>query len=103
MTITAKGYLRIRRRGIYRDKLAHRAYVERQLGRELRPDEEVHHLCRNRACWPPTDGHLLVLDAALHHAIDAGRKPYERWAKRRASMSAGTFLHELAEISKEST
>lgn len=59
------GYLRIKRRGVLRDKMAHRAYVERQIRRTLRPDEEVHHECRNRSCWPPTDFHLVLTDAAL--------------------------------------
>lgn len=75
LRINKDGYLRIGRRGPYRDKLAHRAYVERQIGRPLRSDEEVHHLCRNRQCWPPTDFHLLLLDAALHEAFEAGAAP----------------------------
>lgn len=75
LQINHDGYLRIVRRGPLRWKMAHRAYVERQLGRELRPDEEVHHLCRNRQCWPPTDFHLVIMDAALHHASDAGKQP----------------------------
>lgn len=70
-----KGYLRIKR-GPLRDKLAHRAYVERQVGRVLRDDEEVHHCCANRACWPPSDFHLVLMDAAIHHAIDAGKYPH---------------------------
>lgn len=72
------GYLRISRRGPLRDKMAHRVYVERQIGRALRTDEEVHHLCRNRACWPPTDFHLLLCDARLHEAFEAGREPHKR-------------------------
>src|SRR5215469_14593723 len=76
LTLTHDGYLRIKRRGLLYDKLAHRAYVERQMGRALRVDEEVHHLCRNRKCWPPTDGHLLVLDARLHEAFEAGQRPH---------------------------
>lgn len=74
MILNHDGYLRIVRRGPLRMKMAHRAYVERQIGRPLRADEEVHHLCRNRACWPPTDFHLLLVDAALHHAMDGGGK-----------------------------
>jgi len=70
MYLNHDGYLRISRRGPLRDKMAHRAYVERQIGRELRGDEEVHHLCRNRQCWPPTDFHLVLMDAALHHQGD---------------------------------
>jgi hypothetical protein len=77
------GYLRIVRRGPLCWKMAHRAYVERQLGRSLRPDEEVHHLCRNRACWPPTDYHLLICPAVMHHAIDGVQRAYRR--KRKGS------------------
>ena len=74
--IRADGYLEIVRRGPLRWKRAHRVYVERQIGRPLRADEEVHHLCRNPQCWPPTDFHLVLLDAAIHHAVDAGyRRP----------------------------
>ena len=60
------GYLRVKRRGPLRDKMAHRLYAERQLGRPLSPGEEVHHDCRNRACWPPTDFHLVIMDRRLH-------------------------------------
>lgn len=80
MIINHDGYLRIKR-GALRDKMAHRAYIERCIGRPLRADEEVHHLCENRQCWPPTDFHLVLMDAPLHHAGDAGRTPYRR--KRR--------------------
>lgn len=82
MITNADGYLRIVRRGPLRWKMAHRAYVERQIGRPLRADEEVHHLCRNRACWPPTDFHLLLMDAVLHHATDAGKQPHRRREQR---------------------
>ena len=75
--INRDGYLRIHR-GRLRNKMAHRAYVERCIGRELRRDEEVHHLCRNRACWPPTDFHLLLLDARLHEAFEAGTEPHRK-------------------------
>jgi hypothetical protein len=66
------GYLRISA-GPHRGEYAHRAYVARQLGRLLTPSEEVHHLCGNRACWPPTDFHLCIMDASLHHAGNPGR------------------------------
>lgn len=77
LTVNQDGYLVIKA-GRMRDKRAHRAYVERQMGRPLRPDEEVHHLCGNRACWPPTDFHLLICDAAIHHAMvrNGGRKKW---------------------------
>ncbi len=84
LMINHDGYLRIHRRGPLRDKMAHRAYMERCLGRELRADEEVHHLCRNRQCWPPTDFHLLLCDAAFHHAMDGGSYPRR---KKKASTS----------------
>jgi hypothetical protein len=71
------GYLRGHRKW-NRYKYAHRMYVERQLGRPLLPTEEVHHLCRNRSCWPPTDFHLLILDHKIHDAIDAGREPHRK-------------------------
>jgi len=52
--------------------------MERLLGRKLRPEEEVHHLCRNRACWPPTDFHLLLCDEAIHHAMEGGYKAHHK-------------------------
>jgi len=101
-TCSRDGYLRVCRRGPNRNKMAHRVYVNRQMretyGRDLRPDEEVHHLCRNRACWPPTDFHLVVMDAALHAGIDGGSEP---WRKHRAKYqknftSAGEFFENRA-------
>lgn len=68
--------------------------MERCIGRELRADEEVHHLCENRACWPPTDFHLVLMDAALHHASDAGRAPH--WKRKKANgTKAMEFLEKL--------
>lgn len=64
------GYLRFHQKKL-RNKYAHRVYMERLLGRPLRLDEEVEHLCKNRQCWPPTDFHLCLMDAALHHGISA--------------------------------
>ena len=78
LTLNSDGYLRIKRRGPNRDKMAHRVYVERQIGRSLKRNEEVHHLCRNRQCWPPTDFHLLLLDEVIHHAMEAGREPHRK-------------------------
>jgi hypothetical protein len=86
----ADGYLRFwtRRASFRRGAYAHRVYADRQmresLGRGLREGEEIHHLCRNRACWPPTDFHLLILDEKLHHAFEAGKKPNEQYRKRKA-------------------
>jgi hypothetical protein len=81
MTVTDSGYYRITA-GPLRRQYAHRAYVNRQmqhsLGRDLRADEQVHHLCRNKKCWPPTDYHLVVLDFAIHTAIDSGRTPQQK-------------------------
>jgi HNH endonuclease len=83
LRVTFEGYLEVTRRGPYRGIKAHRVYMERLLGRPLRKDEEVHHICRNRACWPPSDGHLLLCDAALHHATDAGVNPLKRKKAKR--------------------
>jgi hypothetical protein len=78
------GYLRFTH-GALRHKYAHRAYADRQMlekyGRPLRANEEVHHLCGNRACWPPTDFHLVIMDEAIHHAIDAGKAPH--WKRKK--------------------
>jgi len=86
MNINADGYLRFHRLPL-RDQYAHRVYASRQmmasLGRSLRRDEEVHHLCGNRACWPPTDFHLVIMDAALHHAVDAGIEPWKKHYRSR--------------------
>lgn len=91
MTINADGYLRITStRNGNRHKYAHRAYADRQfmhsLGRHLRDDEECHHLCGNRQCWPPSDFHMVIMSEALHHASEAGRAP---WRKRRARRKKG--------------
>lgn len=79
LTVNKDGYLCVTRAGPYRGRFAHRVYMERLLGRPLREDEEVHHLCRNRACWPPSDGHLLLLSGDFHAAIDGGREPHRKW------------------------
>jgi len=86
LRMNADGYLEIVRRGPLRWKKAHRAYVERQIGRPLESGEEVHHLCRNRSCWPPTDFHLVLIDARLHHAFEAGAEP---WRRRRVKSGKG--------------
>ena len=66
LIVNHDGYLRIKRRGPLRDQMAHRAYAARQLGLEiLPPGLEVDHHCRNRACWPPTDFHLVIVDQVL--------------------------------------
>lgn len=66
MHVNRDGYLRIKVRGVYRDQMAHRAWVARQIGEtRLSNDFEVHHECMNRACWPPTDFHLVLTDQAL--------------------------------------
>lgn len=87
MIVNRDGYLRIKR-GPRRDQLAHRAYVARQIGVEkLTPDKEVHHECHNRCCWPPTDFHLVLVDAILapymyqRHAL----KRYHNRARRRVT------------------
>ena len=72
----AEGYIVIHRRGPNRSRFAHRAFVDWQLAEcgqlPLTAAEEVHHLCRNRSCWPPADGHLLIMPEAMHHFIDGG-------------------------------
>lgn len=84
-TRNSDGYLMVTRRGPNRGRCAHRVYMEHLLGRPLRLDEEVHHLCRNRLCWPPTDGHLLLMSADFHAAIDAGGEPHRKrkWKQNR--------------------
>lgn len=67
------GYYRVKRRGEHRDRMAHRVYMERCIGRPLRSNEEVHHLCKNTACWPPTDFHLVLMDFCIHREIEKGR------------------------------
>lgn len=79
------GYLRITRRGPLREQLAHRAYANRQMresqGRDLHPNEEVHHLCKNRTCWPPSDWHLVIMDDRIHHAIEGSNSGNKRSGK----------------------
>lgn len=66
MIVNHDGYLRIKKRGALRDQMAHRAYVARQIGLKILPSHlEVDHQCGNRACWPPTDFHLVLVDATL--------------------------------------
>lgn len=77
MTVNGSGYLRFTAKP-YRGKYAHRVYMEKLLGRPLRANEEVHHQCGNRACWPPSDGHLILMDAALHDASAATAKKRRR-------------------------
>ena len=85
LTRNAHGYLAFSA-GPNRKKYAHRVYMERILGRALGPDEEVHHVCGNRACWPPTDFHLCLMPAAIHDAISAGHASKQRWRKPRKSV-----------------
>jgi hypothetical protein len=96
MHLNHDGYLRIHR-GPLRGHMAHRAYANRQFrmtyGRDLPPGTEIHHLCRNRTCFPPSDYHLLILDSALHHAIDAGRSPNNRFRHRNQKS-----FHEVSEF-----
>lgn len=92
LTVNHDGYLRIVRRGPLRDKMAHRAYVERQIGRPLRADEEVDHLCKNRACWPPSDFHLCLMDAVIHAAISGTVWRRHLKHSRPTAISAVDFL-----------
>jgi hypothetical protein len=91
MNVNQDGYLRIHRMGSLRDKYAHRVYADRQMlhsrGRPLSPHETVHHLCKNKLCWPPTDFHLVIMDVALHAAIDAGKTPHCKWWLRQKQRS----------------
>lgn len=86
LTLRPNGYLRITA-GRFRDWYAHRAYADRQmrfsLGRGIRREEEVHHTCKNRSCWPPSDFHLLICDEAIHHAIEAWNKRVVKRGKRK--------------------
>lgn len=70
------GYLVIHR-GPWRNRYAHRAYAARQwkqtYGTDLPDTVEIHHSCGNRSCFPPSDGHLIIMDLALHHADNATR------------------------------
>jgi hypothetical protein len=83
------GYYVIHRRGFYRNRYAHRAYVDWQLmecgQRTLRADEHVEHLCKNRQCWPPTDGHLLIMPVEMKNAIDPGHASRVRLHQLRKS------------------
>lgn len=81
--VTKDGYVRLTA-GPDRDKYEHRAKVAAQLrenpGRELRPDEEVHHQNFVRSC--NHDWNLILMDAALHHGI-SGNRPERRWGQRK--------------------
>jgi hypothetical protein len=87
MHLDADGYLVIHR-GPWRNRYAHRAYAARQwkqkYGTELPDTVEIHHSCGNRSCWPPSDGHLVVMDLALHHE-DTGARNRKRRGKRKSS------------------
>ena len=71
--------------GPHRKKYVHRVYMEKLIGRPLRPDEEVDHLCKNRACWPPTDFHLCLMPAVLHHSISCTNRNKQYWRKKKAT------------------
>lgn len=67
----------------------------------LRIDQEVHHLCRNRACWPPTDFHLLVCDGALHAAFEAGAAPWRKWHARKLASGEHESAAAAVNVSSE--
>lgn len=87
MTINAAGYLRIKLRNDLRDQLAHRAYAARQMGLRVLPGNvAVDHQCGNRACWSPTDFHLVIVDQALAphmYKSHADRAKFRRFRKRK--------------------
>src|SRR6266540_874749 len=87
------GYLRLKvsnEKGVWpvRWPLAHRWAMEQKLGRSLRPEEAVHHLCRNKQCYNPE--HLELLSWEEHQKIHhAGRKHSpEEIEKRRSGQIA---------------
>jgi len=71
--VSIYGYLRIHC-GRFRRWYAHRAYMQTLINRPLRADEHVHHDCRNPLCWPPSEFHLVLMDAALHNASNGRRR-----------------------------
>lgn len=86
LKVNHDGYLRICRRGPLYDVMAHRAYANRQwrerYGEDMPSYFEVHHNCRNRACWPPTDFHLVIMDARLHAAIEVQNSKQRRLSRK---------------------
>lgn len=84
MTLNKAGYLRIKKRNELRDHLAHRAYAARQMGLRVLPDTvAVDHQCGNRACWPPTDFHLVIVDQALAPFMYKSHSERAAWIRRR--------------------
>jgi|SRR6185437_391163 len=97
LRVTSEGYVEITRRGPLRGKKAHRAYVDRQLAESGLPpliaDTEIHHLCRRRDCWPPTDFHLLIMPAAMHHFMEAGARPTKFHRKKQRERNEREFVY----------
>jgi hypothetical protein len=89
LSLTSDSYYRITRRGINRNRHAHRVYAGRKLGRTLRMDKEIHHNCGNRSCWPPSDFHLVIMDENLHHAR-ANNCSTQNKSKRQRRIKHGT-------------
>jgi hypothetical protein len=78
ITRHSKGYWQLTR-GVWRNKLLHRAWFELVLGRPLRVDEEVEHSCFNRGCLNPN--HWILMDESLHHGTTAVNNHYKRCPK----------------------
>jgi hypothetical protein len=84
MTVTSKGYLRIKQRGPQRDMLAHRAVILELIGSQIieRPHAPimlpesytVHHQDHNRRHNCPAN--LLCLDKPIHDSISGSYKAY---------------------------
>lgn len=81
VSVNGCGYLRFSA-GPNRGKYVHRVKADRQLveslGRHLSVDEEVHHNCNNRACYPIPDFHLVIMDARLHAGSSTGHSKYRK-------------------------
>lgn len=86
----ADGYLVVHRRGPHRNMFAHRAYVNWQLAEcgqpALTANEEIDHLCKNRSCWPPSDGHLLIWPTAMADYVGGRNAAIGRQRKRRKAL-----------------
>lgn len=75
MRINVDGYRQVTagpNRGKYEHRLVASRCMMETYGRELRPDEEVHHQNWVRSC--NHDWNLIVMDEAIHHGINTNHK-----------------------------
>lgn len=89
-----KGYLRISA-GPMRDELVHRVVAAALIGRDLKKDEEAHHLdgCRTNCRF----SNLMVMGARDHGWVSARQAWFMRDKDRKEKLEWDDFMSEKAE------